>query len=145
MVATKRGAELMVHTYHHLFGIEAACLRFFTVYGPRQRPDLAIRKFAELMAAGQEIPVYGDGTSGRDYTYVDDIVDGIVHAMERLSSFHIWNLGGSQPVLLDDLVARLEEPDPAAHRAQAHAAGTSCDVGRRLAGEAGLIGSRPSA
>jgi UDP-glucuronate 4-epimerase len=105
--ATKRGAELLVHTYHGLFGLQAACLRFFTVYGPRQRPDLAIRKFAERMMAGEEIPVYGDGTSGRDYTYVDDIVDGIIRAMDRTSGFHTWNLGGSHPVLLDDLVARL--------------------------------------
>lgn len=105
--ATKRGGELLAHTYHHLFGMKVACLRFFTVYGPRQRPDLAIRKFAELMAAGDEIPVFGDGTNGRDYTYVDDIVDGMVRALERMSSFHIWNLGGSQPVMLNDLVGRL--------------------------------------
>jgi UDP-glucuronate 4-epimerase len=105
--ATKRGGELLAHTYHHLFGLKVACLRFFTVYGPRQRPDLAIRKFAELMAAGEEIPVFGDGASGRDYTYVDDIVDGIVRALARADAFHIWNLGGSQPVPLNDLVLRL--------------------------------------
>jgi len=105
--ATKRAGELLAHTYHHLFGMEIACLRFFTVFGPRQRPDLAIRKFAELMAAGMEIPVFGDGTTGRDYTYVDDIVDGIVSALERATGFHIWNLGGSHPVILNDLIARL--------------------------------------
>jgi UDP-glucuronate 4-epimerase len=105
--ATKRGGELIAHTYHHLFGMKIACLRFFTVYGPRQRPDLAIRKFAELMAAGKDIPVFGDGTTGRDYTYVSDIVDGIVRAMTRASTFHIWNLGGAKPVLLNDLVERL--------------------------------------
>ncbi len=105
--ATKRAGELLARTYHHLFGIKVACLRFFTAFGPRQRPDLAIRKFAELMAAGQEIPVYGDGTSGRDYTYVDDIVDGIVLAVDRATAFHTWNLGGSQPVALDDVIARL--------------------------------------
>src|SRR5882672_11658711 len=71
--ATKRAGELLAHTYHHLFGMHVACLRFFTVFGPRQRPDLAIRKFAGLMADGREIPVFGDGTSGRDYTYIDDI------------------------------------------------------------------------
>jgi len=105
--ATKRGGELLAHTYHHLFGLEVACLRFFTVYGPRQRPDLAIRKFTELLAAGGTIPVFGDGTSGRDYTYVDDIVEGIVRALDRASGFHVWNLGGSHPILLDALVARL--------------------------------------
>ena len=105
--ATKRAGELLAHTYHHLFGMEIACLRFFTVFGPRQRPDLAIRKFAELIAAGRDIPVFGDGTTGRDYTFVDDIVDGIVRALDRATAFHIWNLGGSQPVLLNDLIARL--------------------------------------
>lgn len=106
--ATKRGGELMAHAYHHVFGLKIACLRFFTVYGPRQRPDLAIRKFADLMAEGREIPVFGDGASGRDYTYVDDVVDGVVRALDRVSAFHIWNLGGSNPVLLAELIARLE-------------------------------------
>jgi UDP-glucuronate 4-epimerase len=105
--ATKRAGELLAHTYHHLFGTNVACLRFFTVFGPRQRPDLAIRKFAELMAAGQEIPVYGDGTTRRDYTYVDDIVEGVVRALDRVAGFHIWNLGGAQPVALNDVIAGL--------------------------------------
>jgi len=105
--ATKRGGELLAHTYHHLHGTVVACLRFFTVYGPRQRPDLAIRKFTELMSRGAEVPVFGDGTTGRDYTYVDDIVEGIVRALDRASGFHIWNLGGSSPVLLSDLVERI--------------------------------------
>jgi UDP-glucuronate 4-epimerase len=105
--ATKRAGELLAHTYHHLFGMRIACLRFFTVYGPRQRPDLAIRKFATLLTAGSELPVFGDGSSGRDYTYVDDIVDGIVRTLDRTTGFHVWNLGGSQPVLLRDLVDRL--------------------------------------
>jgi UDP-glucuronate 4-epimerase len=105
--ATKRGGELLAHTYHHLYGMKVACLRFFTVFGPRQRPDLAIRKFAELIAAGREIPVFGDGSSGRDYTYVADIVDGIVRALEGTRAFHIWNLGGSHPVILNDLVDHL--------------------------------------
>jgi UDP-glucuronate 4-epimerase len=105
--ATKRGGELLAHTYHHLFGLKIACLRFFTVFGPRQRPDLAIRKFATLMAEGREIPVFGDGTTGRDYTFVDDIVDGIVRALARANGFHIWNLGGSHPVILNDLIACL--------------------------------------
>jgi len=105
--ATKRAGELLAHTYHHLFGMKVACLRFFTVFGPRQRPDLAIRKFAELMAGGLEIPVFGDGTTGRDYTYVDDIVDGVVSALHRATGFHIWNLGGAHPVVLNDVIARL--------------------------------------
>jgi UDP-glucuronate 4-epimerase len=87
--------------------MRVACLRFFTVFGPRQRPDLAIRKFVALMIAGKELPVFGDGTSGRDYTFVDDIVDGVVRALDRASGFHTWNLGGSRPVALNDLIARL--------------------------------------
>ena len=105
--ATKRGGELLAHAYHHLFGINVACLRFFTVFGPRQRPDLAIHKFARLMSERRPVPVFGDGTSGRDYTYVDDIVHGIVSAASRIRGFRIWNLGGSSPVVLNDLVARL--------------------------------------
>ena len=105
--ATKRGGELLAHTYHHLYRMNVACLRFFTVYGPRQRPDLAIHKFAALMADGRPVPVFGDGTNGRDYTYVDDIVEGVVRAAARIRGFRIWNLGGSSPVPLDDLVARL--------------------------------------
>jgi UDP-glucuronate 4-epimerase len=105
--ATKRAGELLAHTYHHLFGMKVACLRFFTVFGPRQRPDLAIRKFATLMADGRELPVFGDGTSGRDYTYVSDIVEGVVRSLDRASGFHIWNLGGSHPVALNDLIATL--------------------------------------
>jgi UDP-glucuronate 4-epimerase len=105
--ATKRAGELLAHTYHHLFGMKIACLRFFTVFGPRQRPDLAIRKFAELMASDRPIPVFGDGTSGRDYTYVDDIIDGVVSALDRTTGFHVWNLGGAHPVVLQDLIDRL--------------------------------------
>jgi len=105
--ATKRAGELLAHTYHHLFGMNVACLRFFTVFGPRQRPDLAIRKFAGLMAAGKEIPVFGDGTNGRDYTFVNDIVEGIVRSLARADGFHVWNLGGSHPVTLNDLIAKL--------------------------------------
>jgi UDP-glucuronate 4-epimerase len=105
--ATKRAGELLAHTYHHLFRMDVACLRFFTVFGPRQRPDLAIRKFAELMAAGDEIPVFGDGTTRRDYTYIDDIVDGVVRALLRGDGFHVWNLGGAQPVILNDVISGL--------------------------------------
>ena len=80
--ATKKAGELLCHTYHHLYGINVACLRFFTVYGPRQRPDLAIYKFTRLILDGKPVPFYGDGTSSRDYTYVDDIVDGVVRALQ---------------------------------------------------------------
>ena len=107
--ATKRAGELLAHTYHHLFGMRVSCLRFFTVYGPRQRPDLAIHAFARRIAAGLPLPVFGDGTSGRDYTYVDDIVDGIVAASARTIGFHVWNLGGASPVTLDAMIARLAE------------------------------------
>jgi len=98
--ATKRAGELICHVYHQLYGIPTICLRFFTVYGPRQRPDLAIHKFTRLIAEGRPIPVYGDGTSRRDYTYCSDIVDGITAAMALEPDsvgFEIVNLGNSQP------------------------------------------------
>jgi UDP-glucuronate 4-epimerase len=84
------------------------CLRFFTVYGPRQRPDLAIRKFAESIAAGRPIPVFGDGSTGRDYTFIDDIVSGILAAVDHDAAFDVFNLGNSSPVLLRDMIATLE-------------------------------------
>lgn len=102
--ATKKACELLCHTYHHLCGIDVTVLRFFTVYGPRQRPDLAIRKFADLLARGEAIPVYGDGSTSRDYTYVDDIIQGVLAAIDRCAGYHIYNLGESQPVRLDALV-----------------------------------------
>jgi len=110
--ATKRSGELISYTYAHLFGITAICLRFFTVYGPRQRPDLAIHKFTALMEAGKPIPVFGDGSMGRDYTYVDDIVAGVIAALDFEPSagvpFEIFNLGNSRPVKLHELVSHLE-------------------------------------
>jgi hypothetical protein len=105
--AAKRAGELIAGTYYHLFGIDVACPRMFTVFGPRQGPDLVIRKFARLMAEGSEIELYGDGSSARDYTYLNDIVECIVPAARRVKGFQIWNLGGSRPVLLRDLVAGL--------------------------------------
>jgi len=102
--ATKKAGELMCHTYHHLHGMAVSCLRFFTVYGPRQRPDMAIHKFTNLIAAGQKIPMYGDGTTKRDYTYITDIVDGIWRALENCSSYHLYNLGDSQTVELRELI-----------------------------------------
>ena len=107
--ATKKAGELLCHTYSHLYGIDMTCLRFFTVYGPRQRPDLAIHKFARLIEAGEAIPVFGDGSMRRDFTYIDDIVDGVVAAMERCSGYEIYNLGESRPVRLDELIAAIEK------------------------------------
>ena len=106
--ATKRAGELLCRTYHHLYGMSITCLRFFTVYGPRQRPDLAIHKFARFIESGQPIPVYGDGSMMRDYTFIDDIIDGVMRAIERCNGFAIYNLGESQPVSLNDLIAALE-------------------------------------
>jgi len=110
--ATKLAAELMCYTYTHLYGLTTLCLRFFTVYGPRQRPDLAIHKFTALIEAGKPLPVYGDGSMGRDYTYVDDIVAGVVASLEYAPEpklpFEVFNLGNSHPVRLAELIAQLE-------------------------------------
>jgi len=107
--ATKKAGELLCHTYHHLYRLPVTCLRFFTVYGPRQRPDLAIHKFVRLIEEGQPIPVFGDGTMQRDFTYIDDIIDGVLKAVERCSGYRIYNLGESRPVALDDLIAAIEK------------------------------------
>src|SRR3712207_4286939 len=97
--ATKAAGELLCHTYSHLFGLRCICLRFFTVYGARQRPDLAIHKFARFISEGKPIPVFGDGTTRRDYTFVDDIVAGVRAAMDyRQSDYEVINLGGSRTV-----------------------------------------------
>jgi len=106
--ATKKAGELICHTYHHLHGTAITCLRFFTVYGPRQRPDLAIHKFARLMEAGKPIPVYGDGSMMRDFTYIDDIVNGVVAATDRCAGYEVYNLGESRPISVSDLIAELE-------------------------------------
>jgi len=101
---TKKAGELICYTYHHLYGLKVSCLRFFTVYGPRQRPDMAIRKFTQLIATGQKVPMFGDGTTKRDYTYFSDIVEGIYRALEHCSSYHIYNLGESRTVELRQLI-----------------------------------------
>lgn len=101
---TKRAGELLCFNYSHLYGLRTSCLRFFTVYGPAQRPEMAIAKFTGLLARGEAIPLYGTGQTRRDYTYIDDIVDGIVSAMELAPAFEIFNLGGSQTTALIDLV-----------------------------------------
>jgi UDP-glucuronate 4-epimerase len=106
--ATKKAGELICHTYHHLYGLAVNCLRFFTVYGPRQRPDLAIHKVARLIETGQPVPIYGDGTMMRDFTYIDDIINGVVAAIDRCSDYEIYNLGESQPISVNDLVTELE-------------------------------------
>jgi UDP-glucuronate 4-epimerase len=105
--ATKRAAELLCHTWHALHGMRVTVLRFFTVFGPRQRPEMAIHKFARLMVAGRPIPLYGDGTSVRDYTYVDDILDGVVKGLDHDEGFGVYNLGESQTHSLDELVRLL--------------------------------------
>ncbi|MCP4711943.1 MAG: NAD-dependent epimerase/dehydratase family protein, partial [Planctomycetes bacterium] len=106
--ATKKAGELICHTYSHLYPIDVTCLRFFTVYGPRQRPDLAIHKFARLILAGESIPVYGDGSMARDFTYIDDIIQGVIAALDKCSGYEIYNLGESQPYRLDELIEKLE-------------------------------------
>ncbi len=101
---TKRTGELLCFNYSHLYGLRTSCLRFFTVYGPGQRPEMAIAKFTDLLARGHAVPLYGDGGSRRDYTYVDDIVDGVVAVLDLAPTFEIVNLGGSETTRLIDLV-----------------------------------------
>jgi UDP-glucuronate 4-epimerase len=101
---TKRTGELLCFNYHHLYGLRTACLRFFTVYGPGQRPEMAIHKFTDLLWRGEAVPLYGDGSSRRDYTYVDDILDGLVAALDLAPGFEIVNLGGADTTSLLDLV-----------------------------------------
>ncbi len=113
--ATQRSCEVFCHTYHHLYGIDTAVLRFFTVYGPRQRPDLAIHKFTKLIDEGQSIPVFGDGSTRRDYTYVDDIVGGILKILDWVqqpsdeAKYEIFNLGESHTTTLADLIVSIEQ------------------------------------
>lgn len=106
--ASKLACEALGHVYHHVYGMDVVMLRFFTVYGPRQRPDLAIHKFARLIAAGKPIPVFGDGSTARDYTYVTDTLSGIVAATQKEFGFEIINLGESQTVSLARLIELLE-------------------------------------
>ncbi|MBX3358611.1 MAG: GDP-mannose 4,6-dehydratase [Phycisphaeraceae bacterium] len=109
--ATKRACELIAYTHWRLTGMPTGCLRFFTVYGPRQRPDLAIRGFLAKVSRGEPIDMFGDGTSSRDYTFIDDIVTGVLAAYERVPShgYRVWNLGGHEPVMLHDLVRLVSE------------------------------------
>ena len=112
--ATKLAGEMLCYTYAHLFALPVICLRFFTVYGPRQRPDLAIHKFTALIEAGKPLPIFGDGSAGRDYTWVDDIVAGVMAAVDYEpdpvggAPFEVFNLGNSHPLKLTELVELLE-------------------------------------
>ncbi len=108
--ATKGAGELLCHAYSHLYGLRCVCLRFFTVYGPRQRPDLAIYKFAKLITQRKPIPVFGDGSTRRDYTYVDDIIDGVMAAIDYdQTNYEVINLGESRTVELNELISLLEK------------------------------------
>ena len=107
--ASKLACEALGHVYHHVYGMDVAMLRFFTVYGPRQRPDLAIHKFAKLIHAGKPIPVFGDGSTARDYTYVTDTVDGVIACTQKELGFEIFNLGESQTVTLSYLIELIEK------------------------------------
>lgn len=102
--ATKRMNELQAHVYQHVYGVRTSMLRFFTVYGPRQRPDMAIHKFTKMILAGQPIPMFGDGSTRRDYTYIDDIIDGVVRCVDRPFDYEIFNLGESQTTTLRELI-----------------------------------------
>lgn len=107
--ATKAAGEMLCHTYSHLYGMKIVCLRFFTVYGARQRPDLAIRKFSEKILAGQPIQMYGDGTTRRDYTYIDDIIDGVIASISYDQTvFEVINLGEAETVELRELISLIE-------------------------------------
>jgi len=101
---TKRAGELLCFNYSHLYGLNVSCLRFFTVYGPAQRPEMAIARFTDLLARGEPVPLFGSGQSRRDYTFIDDIVDGVLAALDLAPRFEIFNLGGSQTTTLIDLV-----------------------------------------
>jgi len=107
--ASKLACESLGHVYHHIYGMDVTMLRFFTVYGPRQRPDLAIHKFAKLISDGKPISVFGDGSTARDYTYIDDIVDGVISCTQKNFGYEVFNLGESQNVKLSELISLLEK------------------------------------
>lgn len=107
--ATKRAGELVAHSFHHAHGLSITCARIFTAYGPRQRPDLAIRKFSDRMRRGEKVPIFGDGSSLRDFTFVDDLVDGLIRALDRDLGFAILNFGGGRKVSVLEVVKLLEK------------------------------------
>jgi UDP-glucuronate 4-epimerase len=106
--ATKRGGELLAYTCHHLYGLPVTCLRFFTVYGPRQRPEMAVHAFTRAIAQGEPIEIFGDGSARRDFTYIDDIVDGVMAALERCAGFRVYNLGRGDAVEIGEVIALIE-------------------------------------
>ncbi len=107
--ATKKAGEMLCYTYHRLYDLPMTCLRFFTVYGPRCRPDLAVAKFTKLIDDDQPIPRFGDGTMRRDFTYIDDIIDGVISAIEHCGAYRIYNLGESKPIVLEDMIATIAQ------------------------------------
>ncbi|MEN8148918.1 MAG: NAD-dependent epimerase/dehydratase family protein [Planctomycetota bacterium] len=107
--ATKKAGELLAHTFHALHGLPVACLRYFTVYGPRQRPEMAIHKFTRRILEGRPIPMFGDGSSARDYTFISDIVGGTVRALDGVSGYRVYNLGGSGVTTLARLIEVIAE------------------------------------
>ncbi|MCL5267419.1 MAG: GDP-mannose 4,6-dehydratase [Bacteroidetes bacterium] len=107
--ATKKAGELLCYNYHHLYGLDVSCLRFFTVHGPRQRPEMAIHKFVRQVMNGEKVVLYGDGSTSRDYTYIDDIINGTVAALDALGGFKVFNLGNSHPYKLIDLLSVIED------------------------------------
>jgi len=106
--ATKKAGELLCYTYSHLYGLHIFCYRFFTVYGPRQRPEMAIHKFTRKIFHQEKIAVYGDGSSSRDYTYIDDIIDGLINSMDKIKGYEIINLGNSSPTNILDLLSLIQ-------------------------------------
>jgi UDP-glucuronate 4-epimerase len=140
--ATKKACELLAFTFHHLHGLPVTGLRFFTAYGPRNRPDLAIAKFTRLIDRGEPVPMFGDGTTRRDYTFVADIVDGIVRAIKRCTGHHLYNLGNAEPIALlalidaigaalgkSALIQRLPEQPGDVRQTFADIHRASCDLG----------------
>ncbi|HLN53394.1 MAG TPA: GDP-mannose 4,6-dehydratase [Lentimicrobium sp.] len=107
--ATKKAGELLCYTYHHLYDFDVFCMRFFTVYGHNQRPEMAIQKFGRLINEGNPITMYGDGSTKRDYTFIDDIISGLLAAIEKVKGYEIINLGNHQTVMLKDLIAYISE------------------------------------
>jgi len=106
--ASKAAGEMLCWTYHKLFGLDVSCMRFFTVYGARQRPEMAIHRFTRLIDRGEELPVYGDGGARRDFTFVDDIIEGLLAAIERAKGYRIYNLGNSQTVEVREMIGLIE-------------------------------------
>ena len=106
--STKKAAELVAHTFHHTHGLSVTSLRFFTAYGPRQRPDLAVRKFAERILRGEALPIFGDGSQVRDFTYIDDVVDGVVRSLDTELGYAVLNLGAGRTISVLEMIRVLE-------------------------------------